>query len=46
MQVLAVGKWSKAYKRWQMIVAMRRPRQDDQKPAGPGKRTDRPKGKC
>lgn len=39
MQVLAVGKWSKAYKRWQMIVTMRRPGQDAPKPAGSGKRT-------
>jgi hypothetical protein len=26
MQVIAIGKWSKADKRWQMVVALRRPR--------------------
>ena len=25
MQVIATGKWSKALKRWQMVVAIRRP---------------------
>lgn len=43
MQLLAVGKWSKTFKRWQMVVSMRRPAQEPTKPAGPGKR---PKGKC
>lgn len=25
MQVVAIGKWSKAEKRWKMVVALRRP---------------------
>jgi hypothetical protein len=25
MQLIATGKWSKALKRWQMVVAIRRP---------------------
>ncbi len=25
MQVIATGKWSKAEKRWRMVVALRRP---------------------
>jgi hypothetical protein len=25
MQVIATGKWSKAEKRWKMVVALRRP---------------------
>jgi len=25
MQILATGKWSKAEKRWKMLVALRRP---------------------
>jgi len=25
MQVLAIGKWSKALKRWQTVVSIRRP---------------------
>jgi hypothetical protein len=28
MQVIATGKWSKALKRWQMVVAIRRPAKD------------------
>lgn len=28
MQVIATGKWSKALKRWQMVVAIRRPGKD------------------
>lgn len=27
-QVIATGKWSKVLKRWQMVVAIRRPAQD------------------
>jgi hypothetical protein len=27
-QVIATGKWSKALKRWQMVVAIRRPGKD------------------
>lgn len=32
MQLIATGKWSKTLKRWQMVVALRRPAKDA--PAG------------
>lgn len=28
MQVIAMGRWSKAMKRWAMVVPMRRPKKD------------------
>lgn len=28
MQLIATGKWSKTLKRWQMVVAIRRPAKD------------------
>jgi hypothetical protein len=45
MQVLAIGKWSKALKRWQTVVSIRRPAKE----AAPARRpptrpTPRPTG--
>ncbi|HSQ00420.1 MAG TPA: hypothetical protein VL049_24635 [Candidatus Dormibacteraeota bacterium] len=31
-QVIATGKWSKVLKRWQMVVAIRRPAKDTPPP--------------
>jgi hypothetical protein len=28
MQVIVIGKWSKALKRWQTVLSLRRPRKD------------------
>jgi hypothetical protein len=41
MQVVATGKWSKVLKRWQMVVAIRRPGKDA--PAGRSQPTRRRK---
>lgn len=41
MQLIATGKWSKALKRWQMVVAIRRPGKDAARPKAP----TRPAGK-
>lgn len=43
MQVIATGKWSKTLKRWQMVVALRRPAKDA---AGRRPPTPRPAGKA
>lgn len=39
-QVIATGKWSKALKRWQMVVAIRRPGKD-----APASKPTRPSSK-
>jgi hypothetical protein len=46
MQVIATGKWSKVLKRFQMVVAIRRPTATDGSSARrqPGRGTPRPKG--
>lgn len=41
MQVIATGKWSKVLKRWQMVVAIRRPAKD----GAPRRQPTRPSGK-
>lgn len=45
MQLIATGKWSKQFKRWQMLVAIRRPGNDTPKAAGSSKRPDRPRSR-
>jgi hypothetical protein len=45
MQVIATGKWSKVLKRFQMVVAIRRPTTEATSARRqPGRGTPRPKG--
>jgi len=43
MQVLAIGKWSKALKRWQTVVSIRRPAKDAPPRRPPGRSPSHPK---
>ncbi len=43
MQVIATGKWSKVLKRFQMVVAIRRPAKDGAARRQPTRNTPRPK---
>lgn len=41
MELIATGKWSKKWKRWTMVVAMRRPAANPPKrPESPDRRKD------
>jgi len=44
MQVLAVGKWSKALKRWQTVVSIRRPAKEAPSRRPATRPTPRPNG--
>ena len=44
MQVIATGKWSKILKRWQMVVAIRRPAKETAARRPSTRPTPRPKG--
>lgn len=44
MQVLAIGKWSKALKRFQTVVSIRRPGKEPAARRPPGRPTPRPNG--
>ncbi len=44
MQVLAVGKWSKALKRWQTVVSIRRPAKEVPSRRPATRPTPRPNG--
>ncbi len=44
MQVIAVGKWSKALKRWQTVVSIRRPGKESPTRRPATRSTPRPNG--
>jgi hypothetical protein len=40
-QLVATGKWSKTFKNWMMVIAIRRPGKDSQGQGKSGRRTPR-----